>query len=354
MNDSLTLDRSVRTRRGRSASTGPLQFGTSTLGGVVPLTAEIAALRQAAADRPARATPVEIVLERLGAGAPALLAHADRTTKSRLAELVIKRLGSMVRDATTAFCLHVGEVAAAACRADATRLQDAALAIRPRADDLVAEAAHALSPAQLLALLAAASHDHDPEGIDALRCRHLVTSGVDALAREAMLDLATAAETSTIAVERAVASHMVRLLASSGLLPAALLAALSQSDQELRPAHAGPRRLEDDGAPQAPLLRALARGDHEAAVPLLASAAGVSVETVRTAIFLRTSKGLLSLGWRAGLDAADAAALQDTLGRLPPEETLRPTENGEFPLTGPEMLWQCRFLAGSQHSFGTR
>ena len=201
-------------------------------------------------------------------------------------------------------------------------------------------------------MLAAASHDHDPDGIDALRCRHLVTSGVDAMAREAMLDLTSAAGTSGILVDRAVSSHMVRLLASSGLLPAALLADLSQADREVGVSDASPRRLENDSAPQTPLLRALARGDHEAAVQLLASAAGVSVETVQTAIFLRTSKGLLSLGWRAGLDAVDAAALQDTLGRLPADETLRPTESGDFPLTGPEMLWQCRFLARSQHAFG--
>jgi hypothetical protein len=353
MNDSLTLVRPERTRRPQPESAALAALRTATLGGTVPRQATVVPLRIAETGIAAFVAPADLIIERLRAGAPALLAHADQATRSRLAQLVIKRLDSMIFDATSVFRLRVGEVASAACEQDAVLLQDAALTIRPQSDALTVEAARALSPAQLLAIIAAASQEHDPDGIDALRCRHVVTSSVDTLAREAMLDLASAKETSSRVVERAVTAHMVRLLGANRLLPTGLLHALA-GHGHVAGAHVSTPAQSNDMPPSSPLLRALASADQEASVALLASAAGVSVETVQTAIFLRTGKGLLSLGWRAGLDAHQAANLQDLLGRLPPDEVLRPATDGGFPLTGAEMLWQCRFLGRSQRAFAAR
>ena len=350
MNDSLTLVRPERTRRPKPKAVTIASLRTATLGGTVPRPANVVPLRNHCIGPVASVAPADLIIERLRAGAPALLAHADEATHSRLAQLVIKRLDSMILDATSAFRLRVGEVASAACEQDAVLLQDAALTVRPQSDALFAEATRAMSPAQLLAIVAAASEEHDPDGIDAFRCRHAVTSSVGTLVREAMLDLASAMETSSFAVERAVTAHMVRLLGADGLLPTALLDALAGHSQ-VTGAHLSTAGHADDTPPCSSLLRALAGADHEASVALLASAAGVPVETVQTAIFLRTAKGLLSLGWRAGLNAHQAASLQDLLGRLPPDEILRPATDGGFPLTGPEMLWQCRFLGRSQRAF---
>jgi glycerol uptake facilitator-like aquaporin len=66
---------------------------------------------------------------------------------------------------------------------------------------------------------------------------------------------------------------------------------------------------------------------------------------IERACALRTAKGIVSLAWKAGLTVQTAIALQVALAHLPPDMTLRPAQDGGFPLSEEEMRWQLGFLA---------
>ncbi len=96
---------------------------------------------------------------------------------------------------------------------------------------------------------------------------------------------------------------------------------------------------------EAGLLEAIQRGDVRSASVLLALAAGVSLAVVDRAVSLRSTKGLVSLLWKAGYGMAIAGPLQALLTRVAPNELLAPTRDGGFPLAVEEMRWQVEFLS---------
>ncbi len=288
-------------------------------------------------------------------GAPSLLERPDPATEARLVTLVRKRLGGLISNALSIFCGHAGAVAARLDAGERSRLQDLALTTKIHADDLVPQVAAALSPAQLVAHLAAACEAHAPNTIDLLRCREAVYSTRYPLAREAMLDQACASDRSVDTIERVVTSHVIDCFEATTLLTADTIDRLRTSCPGNANIKAEPEsarlRLECDLSLQDRIIQTVRQGHLPSAVSLLAAAAGVSRATVEQAICLRTAKGLVSLAWRAGLNSQGAITIQTALGRLPPEDVLQPTETGDYPLSEPEMLWQCRFLARSQHAF---
>jgi hypothetical protein len=96
----------------------------------------------------------------------------------------------------------------------------------------------------------------------------------------------------------------------------------------------------DDGA----IVDALRRDAIKEATEMLAVKAGVPVAVIERACALRTAKGLVSLAWKAGLSVQTAVVLQVALAHLPPDMTLRPGQDGMFPLSEDEMRWQLAFL----------
>jgi Uncharacterised protein conserved in bacteria (DUF2336) len=106
------------------------------------------------------------------------------------------------------------------------------------------------------------------------------------------------------------------------------------------------RRLNDeDRLDEEALIYAAQRGDARLATAMLAVASNVGVSVVERAATLRSSKGLVSLVWKAGFSMRAAIPLQALLARLGPEAILRPTSTGGFPLAADEMRWQIEFLA---------
>jgi hypothetical protein len=92
------------------------------------------------------------------------------------------------------------------------------------------------------------------------------------------------------------------------------------------------------------LLQAARRGDAKLVATLLANAAGVPLPVVQRAGALRSTKGLVSLIWKAGFTMTVAAPVQALLARLAPAALLGPDPSGNFPLAVDEMRWHLDFL----------
>lgn len=92
------------------------------------------------------------------------------------------------------------------------------------------------------------------------------------------------------------------------------------------------------------ILATARRGEVRMCIAMVAVAGCVAAAVVERASTLRSTKGLVSLLWRAGLSMDCAGPLQTLLLRLPPETVLQPNASGGFPLTPEEMHWQVDFL----------
>jgi uncharacterized protein (DUF2336 family) len=91
-------------------------------------------------------------------------------------------------------------------------------------------------------------------------------------------------------------------------------------------------------------MAAARRGEVRSCIAMLSVAACLSASAVERASSLRSSKGLISLIWRAGFSMRCAGMLQTLLLRMPPDSVLHPSPVGGFPLTQEEMRWQVDFL----------
>jgi hypothetical protein len=117
------------------------------------------------------------------------------------------------------------------------------------------------------------------------------------------------------------------------------------ADVEAQRAHAQAQTLHRGGKlDDATVLEALRRNGSKEAVAMLAVKAGVPAAVVDRACALRSAKGIVSLAWKAGLTVQTSVILQVTLAHLPPDQVLRATLEGAFPLSDDEMRWQLAFL----------
>jgi acetyl esterase/lipase len=92
------------------------------------------------------------------------------------------------------------------------------------------------------------------------------------------------------------------------------------------------------------ILEAARHGEARYATALLAVAADMPVSVIDRAASLRSSKGLVSLAWKAGFTMRAAVAMQTMLARLPPDAVLTARQDDSFPLSLDEMRWQLDFL----------
>jgi hypothetical protein len=92
------------------------------------------------------------------------------------------------------------------------------------------------------------------------------------------------------------------------------------------------------------ILEALSHNAIGEAVAMLAAKADVPAEVIDRACALRSAKGIVSLAWKAALKAQTAVVLQMALAQLPPDQVLRPSADGHFPLSESEMRWHLTFL----------
>jgi Uncharacterised protein conserved in bacteria (DUF2336) len=119
----------------------------------------------------------------------------------------------------------------------------------------------------------------------------------------------------------------------------------SSADVEARKAQTQAQALDRAGKlDDAAVLEALRRNGSKEAAAMLSVRAGVPAAVVDRACALRSAKGIVSLAWKAGMTVQTSVILQVTLAHLPPDQVLRATEDGAFPLSDDEMRWQLAFL----------
>ena len=57
-----------------------------------------------------------------------------------------------------------------------------------------------------------------------------------------------------------------------------------------------------------------------------------------------SAKGQTALVWRAGLTMAFATKLQLHIGGIPPQQVIKPSAQGDFPLSREDMEWQLELF----------
>ncbi len=233
------------------------------------------------------------------------------------------------------------EARVAQCRASMirTRLEGAAPAVTARIeadtadlDRVLLELAESLDAVSALVLLGDAGSCPDLGG--------LLDRGVPEL-REAALDALTPGSADRFdALCRD--ACIVQLRGAISRLPLGAMdrAALRQRILEQRPSGSA---APDGGEPA--FLGALRRGDHAAALALLAASALLPRELVAATVALRNQRGLVSLAWKAGYSMRAAVLLQSQVAGIAPHALLCANADGGCPLGRSEMVWQIGLLS---------
>lgn len=89
---------------------------------------------------------------------------------------------------------------------------------------------------------------------------------------------------------------------------------------------------------------ATATGDRAFVVAALSLSADVSRSVVERIVSMRSSKGIVSLCWKAGLSMTLATRLQTTICSIPPNSALKQVGCSGYPLTEDEMRWVLEFF----------
>ncbi|MBL6946903.1 MAG: DUF2336 domain-containing protein [Rhodospirillales bacterium] len=92
------------------------------------------------------------------------------------------------------------------------------------------------------------------------------------------------------------------------------------------------------------ILDALAQGEDEFVTAALSVRAEVPHGVAGCIVAMQSAKGIVSLAWKAKIPEGVLPQLQIKLCRVPPNEILRSTKSGEYPLTNDEMTWQLEFF----------
>ena len=90
---------------------------------------------------------------------------------------------------------------------------------------------------------------------------------------------------------------------------------------------------------------ALASGRRAFLMAALALRSGLEEPVVHSLISSRNGKAMTALAWKADLNMAFALQLQLRLGNIKPDSAIRPNQDGLFPLTEDDMIWQIDLVA---------
>ncbi len=180
--------------------------------------------------------------------------------------------------------------------------------------------------------------------LDGTRCsldlHRLLDTGVPEL-REAVLDAMTPGAADRF--DRLCRDACIAQLSGAiSRLPLGAMDRASLRQQILEQRPLGGQRP-DEGEPA--FLDALRRGDHAAAMSLLAASALVPRELVAATVALRSQRGLVSLAWKAGYSMRAAVLLQSQLAGIAPDALLCASADGACPLGRGEMVWQIGMLS---------
>ena len=90
---------------------------------------------------------------------------------------------------------------------------------------------------------------------------------------------------------------------------------------------------------------ALASGRRAFLMAALSLRSGLEEPVVHSLISSRNAKAMTALAWKAELNMAFALQLQLRLGNIKPDSAIRPNQDGLFPLTEDDMIWQIDLVA---------
>ena len=105
------------------------------------------------------------------------------------------------------------------------------------------------------------------------------------------------------------------------------------------------RRLKDAGRMDANMIvKALLAADFSFVVAALMVCGDMDEQVVKQPFAARNAKGIVALTWKAGLSPNIALQVQQKMARLPPDEVIGPSADGDFALSVDEMTWQLEFF----------
>ncbi len=90
---------------------------------------------------------------------------------------------------------------------------------------------------------------------------------------------------------------------------------------------------------------ALQKSNFEFAAAALVELSGLGSEMIMKAVSGRNAKGIVAIGWKAGMPPWIIEQLQLRLCRIPRKDVLITPEGADYPLTEEEMNWQIDFLS---------
>ncbi len=192
---------------------------------------------------------------------------------------------------------------------------------------------------------------------------YLVDRAVDieswhaSLARRPNLSAGAAAR-----MARYVADNLLDVLASREDLDRATVEAVSSEVRrrlEAKPAAAADAAARDPDGPlsrahrlrkagklnEVAVLRAVESRDIPFVQAAISVLSGLPLPVVAKIFATRSAKGVLAAGWKAGLSAQAALVLQSSAASISPLDILRPTDEGKYPLSREDMMWQLDFFS---------
>jgi len=92
------------------------------------------------------------------------------------------------------------------------------------------------------------------------------------------------------------------------------------------------------------LMEALMTGDRAFLRHAFASLAELPTKVVEKILIGGSAKGQTALVWRAGLTMAFATKLQLHVGGIPPQQVIKPSVEGDYPLSREDMEWQLELF----------
>jgi uncharacterized protein (DUF2336 family) len=92
------------------------------------------------------------------------------------------------------------------------------------------------------------------------------------------------------------------------------------------------------------ILNALAEGDNAFVIAALSELANVASPVAHRMVAMHSARGIVSLCWKAGIDAENATHIQVKVGHVSASDILK-ADNGNYALTPEEMEWQLEFFS---------
>lgn len=92
------------------------------------------------------------------------------------------------------------------------------------------------------------------------------------------------------------------------------------------------------------ISKAINAGDHSFVLAALIVRSELDPVIVKRIFIEKSPKGIMALGWKAGLSGRMGVQMQQRMGRVAPSEVLMPGDDDDYPLSEDELRWQLEFF----------